>query len=149
MAGSTHPVVLPNGRAQLFRQLDGSPWTPQAIRETMQYASGKTEIEKRVHRHEFRHTQAARPAMQETPTHVVRESNVPRLARGTSRPPDHVGPIEVVGRRKGNRLGRRPGLTIVPGGSGIRILLTAPTPARPLSSSHRRTLRPANSRALP
>lgn len=85
-----------NRRVQLFCQLDGSAWSPQAVREMLRYAAAKAGIEKRVHPHGFRHSHAARLAMQGVPTHVVQKQLGHASLAVTSRYLDHVAPADVV-----------------------------------------------------
>jgi integrase len=48
------------GRAPLFCQLDGRPWSAQAAREALRYAARKAGLDLRANPHSFRHAHAVR-----------------------------------------------------------------------------------------
>jgi site-specific recombinase XerD len=87
-----------NGNAPLLCQLDGSPWSPQAVREALRYAARKAGIdpERRVHPHALRHSLAAELAREGVPMNAVQAQLGHKSLATTSRYLAHVAPEELV-----------------------------------------------------
>jgi site-specific recombinase XerD len=56
-----------------FSKLDGSPWSAQAVRETLSYAAAKAGITKRVHPHGLRHSHAAELSEERVPVAAIQK----------------------------------------------------------------------------
>lgn len=57
----------------LFCQLDGTPMSPQAVREMLQRLAAKAGIEKRVHPHGLRHAHAAELSREGTSVRLIQQ----------------------------------------------------------------------------
>lgn len=85
-----------SGRQPLFCQLDGSAWSPQAVRGVLAYAAAKTGVTKRVHPHGFRHTHAVELAREGVPVSTIQRQLGHSSLATTSVYLDHLSPADVL-----------------------------------------------------
>ncbi len=88
-------------RRLLFTGLDGSAWSPQAVRQALRHAARRAGITKRVHPHGLRHTHAAELSEEGVPVAVIQKQLGHASLAVTSRYLDHIAPAEVIALGRG------------------------------------------------